>query len=557
MTDEKISWPQAALDARKAILDLIPPELRVTNTYPPGSDVRDAARASGVLTDDELSLTDFTTDATAVLDAIKSKKVTAAQVVTAFAKRAAIAHQHITCLTDFFLDEAVERAKALDEHYEKTGELVGPLHGLPISVKDNQGIRGHYVTSGFLSQYKQYKEEEHGHLLQILWDAGAVFYVKTNLPQAVMHLETHSFYGQTLNPHNTNLTSGGSSGGCSALIAFGGSPLGLGNDIGGSLRSPSAGTGLWTLKCTTNRLPSAGAVKARSMPGADSVGATQGPMCRSLRDLKLWFDVVLGTRPWLRESNIAPIPWPTSSIPFGTHPDIIHLPPKIRIGVMWNDGVVVPQPPIQRAMRALVGALEEQGIFEIKDFTPYRHGEMDRLVHELYFVDGGKTIRDHVEKSGEPLLPMTEWVLTRPDVKLHDIFELWNMNTRRDTLRVEYATHFNAQAVDFILCPVGPGPAPQHHTSKYWGYTSAWNFLDYPAAVFPTGLRADPALDTDEAYAKAPPLSEMDLFNRECYAKPEVFKNAPLCLQLVGRRNADDQLLGVLEKINEVLPLSA
>ena len=62
-----------------------------------------------------------------------------------------------------------------------------------------------------------------------------------------MHLETHSFYGQTLNPHNTNLTSGGSSGGCSALIAFGGSPLGLGNDIGGSLRSPSAGTGLWTL----------------------------------------------------------------------------------------------------------------------------------------------------------------------------------------------------------------------------------------------------------------------------------------------------------------------
>ncbi|KAL1698979.1 amidase signature domain-containing protein [Schizophyllum commune] len=501
MTDEKISWPQ-------------------------------------------LSLTDFTTDATAVLDAIKSKRVNAVQVVTAFAKRAAIAHQHVTCLTDFFIDEAVERAKALDEHYEKTGELVGPLHGLPISVKDNQGIKGHYVTSGFLSQYKQYKEEQHGHLLQILWDAGAVFYVKTNLPQAVMHLETHSFYGQTLNPHNTNLTSGGSSGGCSALIAFGGSPMGLGNDIGGSLRSPSAGTGLWTLKCTTNRLPSAGAVKARSMPGADSVGATQGPMCRSLRDLKLWFDVVLGTRPWLRESNIAPIPWRTSTIPFGTHPDIIPLPPKVRIGVMWNDGVVVPQPPIQRAMKALVGALEEQGVFEVKDFTPYRHGEMDRLVHELYFVDGGKTIRDHVEKSGEPLLPM----LTLGSLQ---------MNTRRDTLRAEYATHFNAQAVDFILCPVGPGPAPQHHTSKYWGYTSAWNFLDYPAAVFPTGLRADPALDTDEAYAKAPPLSEMDLFNRECYARPEVFKNAPLCLQLVGRRNADDQLLGVLEKINEVLPLSA
>ena len=136
------------------------------------------------------------------------------------------------------------------------------------------------------------------------------------------------------------------------------------------------------------------------MPGADSVGATQGPMCRrfvytqdieasarrsltppySLRDLKLWFDVVLGTRPWLRESNIAPIPWRTSTIPFGTHPDIVPLPAKIRIGVMWSDGVVVPQPPIQRAMKALVSALKEQGMFEVKDFAPYRHGEMDRLV---------------------------------------------------------------------------------------------------------------------------------------------------------------------------------
>ena len=110
-------------------------------------------------------------------------------------------------------------------------------------------------------------------------------------------------------------------------------------------------------------------------------------MLSSLRDLKLWFDVVLGTRPWLREYNIAPIPWHTNTIPFGTHPDITPLPPKVRIGVMWNDGVVVPQPPIQRAMKALVGALEEQGSFEIKDFTPYRHGEMDRLVVRTLSVE--------------------------------------------------------------------------------------------------------------------------------------------------------------------------
>ncbi|KAL1748247.1 amidase signature domain-containing protein [Schizophyllum fasciatum] len=548
MSNEVISWPKAALDAREAILSLIPNDLRVTNAYPPGSDVRDAARASGLLTEQELNPTDFTTDATAILDDIKLRKLTAVQVASAFAKRAALAHQHLACLTDFFMDEAIERAQALDDHYARTGELVGPLHGLPISVKDNQSIKGHYSTCGFLGQYHQHKDEQHGHLLQILWDAGAVFYVKSNLPQAVMHLETHSFYGQTLNPYNTNLTSGGSSGGCSALIAFGGSPLGLGSDIGGSLRSPAAATGLWTLKCTTGRLPSAGGM--RSMPGADSIGATQGPMCRSLRDLRMWFQVVMSSRPWLKESSLVPIPW-------GTSATAIPLPEKVRIGVMWHDGVVTPQPPIQRAIRELVRALREQGVFEIKDYAPYRHAEMDKLVHELYFVDGGKTIRDLASLSGEPVLPMTEWVLTRPDVRPHDIFELWNMNIRRDTLRADYLAHFNAQEVDFVLCPVGPGPAPAHHTSKYWGYTSAWNFLDYPAAVFPTGLRVDPALDTDEDYAKTPALSEMDAYNRECYAKPEFFRNAPLCLQLVGRRHADDQLLDMLETIDQVLPLTS
>jgi Asp-tRNA(Asn)/Glu-tRNA(Gln) amidotransferase A subunit family amidase len=96
------------------------------------------------------------------------------------------------------------------------------------------------------------------HVVQTLYDAGAVFYCKTNLPQAIMHLETNSFWGETTNPYNTSLTPGGSSGecdavlkltagGCTALLAMGGSPLSLGGDIGGSLRAPAANCGVWTL----------------------------------------------------------------------------------------------------------------------------------------------------------------------------------------------------------------------------------------------------------------------------------------------------------------------
>lgn len=83
------------------------------------------------------------------------------------------------------------------------------------------------------------------HIYNIIFDP--VFYCKTNLPQSIMHLETYSFWGQVVNPYNTAQTAGGSSGGCSALVAFGGALMSTGSDIGGSLRSPSAACGLWTL----------------------------------------------------------------------------------------------------------------------------------------------------------------------------------------------------------------------------------------------------------------------------------------------------------------------
>jgi hypothetical protein len=129
-------------------------------------------------------------------------------------------------------------------------------------------VLGHKSGCGFSADTIFTPASKHGSMAQLLYDAGAgtlfipnisgyqtfnkfpiypVFYCKTNLPQSIMHLETYSFWGQVVNPYNTKLTAGGSSGGCSALVAFGGSPLSIGSDIGGSLRSPAAACGLWTL----------------------------------------------------------------------------------------------------------------------------------------------------------------------------------------------------------------------------------------------------------------------------------------------------------------------
>ncbi|KAF9066614.1 amidase signature domain-containing protein [Rhodocollybia butyracea] len=543
-------WPQVALNAVVEREACIPDNLRLSPEfiakYPAGSNVLNAAAESGFMSDKELKLTDPSNDATSIIAAIKARDVSAVEVLTAFIKRATIGHQLLCCLTQIFFDEGLARAKELDDYYLKTGQLVGPLHGLPISIKDHMGVKGKRATGGFSGDLDKLFSTEHAHLNQILWDAGCVFYCKTNLPQMIMHLETHSFWGQTLNPHNTQLTSGGSSGGCGALIAFGGSPLGLGTDIGGSLRSPSSNCGIFTLKPTTGRLPGNGLRGGSVVPGADAIVATSGPLTRSSRDIDLFFNVVFAAQPWLQNMALVPLPWKREPMKWsGTGG-------KIRLGVMWNDLVVLPQPPIRRALQAMVDVLKETGNYEIIDYEPTYHKDLVLMAQKLYFVDGGASGRARAAATGEPLCHLSEWVLSLPGVKDHTMHELWELLLERDALRAKYYAYWNSQRIDVLLCPAHHGPAQPLQTTKYWGYTSAFNCADFPAAVFPTGLTADPMLDLKEEPRQS--WSEADAHSIATY-EPNLFKNAPLSLQLVSKRHADETVLQALQEIEEVLPL--
>ncbi|OJA10028.1 hypothetical protein AZE42_08525 [Rhizopogon vesiculosus] len=91
--------------------------------------------------------------------------------------------------------------------------------------------------------------------------------------------------------------------------------------------------------------------------------------------------------------------------------------------------------------------------------------------------------------------PLREWVISPPYVKDHDAAQVWKLHEKRDIYRREYSDHWWSQNVDVVLCPPFQGTASRHDTAKYWGYTAIWNLLDYPGAVFPTGLFADPSID--------------------------------------------------------------
>jgi amidase len=461
-------------------------------------------------------------------------RFSAVNVTAAFLQRAAVAQGLTNCITELLADRAMKRAKELDAYFEEHRRPIGPLHGLPISVKEHIGFQGLRCTTGYVSHWDVIAKED-AHILQVLHDAGAVFHCRTTVPQTMMHLETDSnLYGVTTNPHNTNLTSGGSSGGEGALIALRGSCLGIGSDVGGSIRSPSANCGLYGLKPTAFRLPTDG--WGYMMAGADTVETVLGPLSSSLDGLKIFMKTIIDTEPWLTEPALIPVPWRDYIVPQGR---------PLKIGVLWHDEIVRPHPPITRALTQLTERMAEAGV-EVIGFPPYLHDEAWAILSSLYYPDGGEADTEDIAKSGEPWRPLSEWIIKdNACVKKLSVGELAYWFEEREAYRKEYALHWNKYGIDALLCPVGPGAAPKHNTARYWNYTSQWNLLDYPAVVFPV-CKVD--RDIDRLEKGDTPMSGHDEYNRKLWDLEE-FHGAPVGLQLVGRRFEDEKVLGILKHI--------
>jgi Asp-tRNA(Asn)/Glu-tRNA(Gln) amidotransferase A subunit family amidase len=275
------------------------------------------------------------------------------------------------------------------------------------------------------------------------------------------------------------------------------------------------------------------------MAGADSVEAVLGPLSTSIKGLEIFMKAIIDTEPWLTEPALIPMPWRTYAVPQDR---------PLRIGVLWHDGIVRPHPPITRALRLSTDCLKKHNI-EVVDFPPYLHDEAWAILSSLYYPDGGEADVEDIAKSGEPWLPLSEFIIKdNPCVKKLSVGELAYWYEEREAYRKEYALHWNKHGIDALLCPVGPGVAPKHNTAKYWSYTSQWNLLDYPAVVFPV-CKVDKEVDQWDDKGKA--LSGLDEDNRKLWELEE-FHGMPVDLQLVGRRFEDEKILGILEHINDV-----
>lgn len=497
-----------------------------------------------LLTAEEFEITD--SSAVDILSKISKGAWTSVQVFKAFAKRGTIAHQLTNCALELFPEEGLERAEALDDYYKKNGTTVGPLHGLPISLKEQMNYRGKITHGGYVASIDNIPED-HGFTTTILEKLGAVFYVRTNEPQTLMHLDGgNNFIGPSKCPFNLALSSGGSSSGEGAIVAFGGTPVGIGSDIGGSIRGPAAFGGCFGLRPTTFRYSKKGGVS--STAGQISVPAVVGPMTRSIEDLELMMDAYINHgKPWELDCHTLPIPWRKVEKPQAS---------SLTIAVEYDDGIVKPTPPIARGLKVVTEKLKEAG-FNVVEFKPIKTQLARDTINKLYACDGNYMQRKLLAASGEPLTKLTKWSLNYGEgSKVLGADENRQLNIIRDELMQEYTDFMRKNGIDFILSPNYSNVAPKSGEIYNWSYTSLFNLIDFPCLTFQTGLFQDPAVDKwDEShknYEYRSPLEELELSNYD----PKEFVGAPIALQLTGLRYHDEEVLAAGKAINDTLKVN-
>ncbi|GAW22997.1 hypothetical protein ANO14919_125440 [Xylariales sp. No.14919] len=529
------TWEALAAKKRQGLLNSIPKEWRIPDhLLPPVSqnDVTGFPESSGWFTPAELDITN--SSALELLPRLASGSLKSETVTRAFCKRAAAAHQLVNCLSETCFDRAIETARALDEQLARGLGPVGPFHGLPISLKDNFNLRGLDSTVGFTSLVGDPAQDD-AELASLLLRAGAVVYVKTNVPTAMMIAESvNNTFGRTVNPRNRLLTSGGSSGGESALIAFKGSPLGVGTDIGGSLRIPAACTGIFALRPSFGRFPTLGC--RSGLPGQEAVQSVNGPLARSLPDLEYYCKAVIAAEPWHADPRCLPIPWRQAA-----------LPAKLKIAVLWHDGIVLPTPPVTRALRHTADKLRAVG-HDVLDWPPEDHALGTQLLMRMFVADGGKAVFRELAKTGEPLRPeMADYGQAR---ELGG-FEYWQLHLERTAFQKRYLDRWKSAGIDAILAPVTPFSSVENGKFRHVGYTGVYNVLDYAAMAFPTGIAVDRAVDVLPSDAPRP-LSDLDQVVRSEY-NAEVVHGMPINLQLVAQRLEEEKCVEMCKVIVKAL----
>jgi fatty acid amide hydrolase len=456
-------------------------------------------------------------------------------------------------------ESARAEARAADARRAR-GDSLGPLHGLPITIKECLDLEGAPSTFGLPSRTRHVAAQDDLYVAR-LRAAGAIVLGKTNVAQLLFHVECENpVYGRTNNPWNLDRTSGGSSGGEGAIIAAGGSPLGLGTDIGGSLRYPAAHCGIASLKPTAGRTPDAG--RYSSPIGQRAIVSQVGVLARRVADVALGTEVINGGR----APKVEP-PLPLGDL------ERVELS-ELRVATYVDDGTFAVAPAIRRAVGQAAAALRAAGA-SVSEWQPPDVGQALDLFLSVMSADGGAGMKQLLGRDKrDPRISMLLAMSGRSQLTLGLLGRLLRLAGQpgmaegirnfghRDTwhywqvveAQMAYQRRF-AEALDradggpfdLIVCPATSLPAWRHGAARDLilggTYTVLYNVLGYPAGVVPV-TRVRPG----EELGRAP---SRDLVQQAAYNVERDSAGLPVGVQVVARPWREHVALAAMRAIED------
>jgi fatty acid amide hydrolase len=456
---------------------------------------------------------------------IAAGSISSAQAVEAHIERIERVNPSLNAVVVKRYAQARAEAREADRR-AATGEPVGPLHGVPVTVKECLDLAGTPSTFGLSARATDAVDTDDPYVAR-LRAAGAIVLGKTNVSQLLLALEsTNPVYGRSSNPWNLDRSPGGSSGGEGAIIAAGGSALGLGTDIGGSVRIPAAFCGIASLKPTQGRTPDRG---RGSVPiGQRAVVSQIGVLARTVDDVALGFGVVAGSR----ESDLEP------AVALGDHRSVDVS--RLRVAVYEDDGAYATGPAVRRAVREAAAILAAAGA-RITPWTPPAAQDAVDLYFGLLTADRGRGLSALVrgQKVDPTIAPLiTFGQRSRPVLaalrallaaagqrgssdKLRafghgDTAHYWDLVARQLDYRERFLRAMESDdggPFDVVLGPPCAVPAYTHGASRDLGllgsYSLLANLLGFPAGVVPVtrvrpeeGTQRPPSRDMVTAAAR-------------------------------------------------------
>jgi len=453
-------------------------------------------------------------DATKLAELVRTKQVSPVEVVQAHLERIAAVNPKINAIVTL-ADDALKAAKAA-EAAVLSGEELGPLHGVPFTVKDS------IDTAGVLTQrgspiFKGRLPDADATSVARMKKAGGILLAKTNLPEFSYWIESDNLLsGRSNNPWDVTRTPGGSSGGESAAIAAGMSPIGLGTDLAISVRGPAAQTGITSMKATHGRVPMTGI-----WPRAPRRLWHVGPMARSVRDIALAFSQLVGP-----DGQDA---FASSTVQFDA--GIGRQPYRpLRVGWMVGPGYGPVDPEVAATVRAAAEALKDIGIYVEQVSIPalQRDFALD-VFNKLHMMEMKPAFAEATAGHESEMFKMSKTMLSLPDTSMKDYIEAEQAAER---IRDGYADYFTRY--DALITHVLPIPAHKHGVEEFTidGQTVDATYLQ--GATVPLNVTGLPGVAMRFGTSK---------------------EGLPINVQIVGKWQAESTILHVASLLESVSPV--